>query len=81
MHYNQGYLYFFFIVVFLSQEIQKYKGSILFSEDEVENLEQAFLRVLINEDVNSALNLCKFSRAEMDSQEYNPFYVATHEID
>lgn len=27
VYYNQGYLYFFFVMVFLSQEVVKYKGN------------------------------------------------------
>ena len=59
-----GYLYFLFVVVFINQEITKYRGNKFKDYPEVENVEQAFLRILMNESENSKLNLWKYSHVE-----------------
>ena len=60
------YLYFLFVMLFLSQEVIRYKGNRYRSELEVQNLEQAFLRVLLNEPTASTLNMWKYSSLDRD---------------
>jgi len=46
--YQLGYLYFLFTVIFINQQITKYQGQKFKDYSQVENLEQAFLRILVN---------------------------------
>ncbi len=44
-------------------------------------MEQGFLRVLMNEGIDSKLNIWKFSRTDMETgEQYNPFGIATLEL-
>lgn len=61
VRYALRYLYFLFVVIFLQQEVIRYRGNKFRDCEEVENLEKAFLRVLINEDERSKLYLWKYS--------------------
>jgi hypothetical protein len=80
--YCLGYLYFIFVVIFLHQEVIRYRGNKFRECEEVENLEKAFLRVLVNEEERSKLYLWKYSQVEHELLEnINPFNIAAYEIE
>jgi hypothetical protein len=54
-----GYLFFIFILIFVNEEINKYRGTKFRFHEEVESRAQGALRLLINEDPKSDLYLWK----------------------
>lgn len=77
-----GYLYFIFIMIFINEEIKKYQGNKFKFAAEAENRLQGALRVLVNVDSNSELNLWKMKVDEdYEEKENNPMNYFSEKIE
>lgn len=68
-----GYLYFIFVLIFINEEIKKYQGNKFKYVHEAENTRQGALRILMNSDKNSELDIWKLKTdIDYEEKECNP---------